>query len=228
MPKAAVNVTINPVSIHLEKRLSPFLLYTTEGALREFTMLTLYLNLINDEDERRKFEKIYYTYRKQMLYLARSIVKEPADAEDVVHDVFMNIASKHMDILGRIQSDTDLRNYLLKATKNTALNLIKRHKKQAVPIDTVAEADNNIVLTDESFLEKIYLKIEYENLVNAIKNLDEKYRDVLYYHFIMELSVPDVAKLLQKKTPTIKKQLVRGKAALLKLLNIGEDLYADE
>ena len=92
-------------------------------------MLVLYLSLIDEEDNKQKFEIIYHSYRKQMAMVAMSIVQNQADAEDVVHDVFVNIATKYMETVKRISDEADLRNYLLKATKNTALNWKKKKQR---------------------------------------------------------------------------------------------------
>lgn len=48
--------------------------------------------------------------------------------------------------------------------------------------------------------------------------LEPKYRDVLYYHFVMEVPVPELAKTLNQSLAATKKQLVRGKKRLLQLL----------
>ena len=66
-----------------------------------------------------------------MIYYAFGFVSNEIDAEDIVHDVFLKIAQKNLVVLKKIESETDIRNYLLKATKNTALNLtkVKKHDK---------------------------------------------------------------------------------------------------
>ena len=56
-------------------------------------MLTVYLSLIDDVQQRIEFEEIYTTYRMQMMHLAKSFFENEADAEDVVHDVFVRIAT---------------------------------------------------------------------------------------------------------------------------------------
>ena len=185
-------------------------------------MLTLFLTFIDDEDDKELFEKIFYDYRRQMMYLALSIVNNEADAEDVVHDVFLRIAIRNMDIVRKINYSKDLRNYLLKATKNTALNLIKKRKQVSVSLDTINEyaIDGIKDYPDESFLEFICKKNDYEQVVNAIRCLDDKYRDVLYYHYVLELTVGETANSLNQTVAATKKQLVRGKKLLLKLLDI--------
>ena len=48
--------------------------------------------------------------------------------------------------------------------------------------------------------------------------MDKRYQEVLYYHFALELTVPETAKALGRTKETIKKQLTRGKKILLRLL----------
>lgn len=71
-------------------------------------------------------------------------------------------------------------------------------------------------------MNKVCRGIEYERIVEAIASLDEIYRDALYYHFVLEMSVPEVAKLLDCKVSTVKQRLVRGKKLLHKQLFWGE------
>lgn len=183
-------------------------------------MLALYLAYLDDDNDKELFSNIYYSHRKQMVAMAMSIVNNYADAEDVVEEVFLRIAQKYFDIVRHIDNETDLRNYLLKATKNTAINKSKSKKKENTSLDTIIEYNMGDVeeLSDDTFIETLCNKIDYDQIIEAIKNLREKYRDVLYYHFVMELTVPETAKLLDQTTSTTKKQLVRGKKMLLSLL----------
>lgn len=53
--------------------------------------------------------------------------------------------------------------------------------------------------------------------------MSDIYRDALYYHFVLELSVPETAKLLNCKASTVKQRLVRGKKLLhVQLFERGE------
>lgn len=183
-------------------------------------MLYIYLSLIENEADRIKFEEVYYAYRKQMVLMALSLLHNTADAEDVVHDVFLQIATKHMSVIQQIHNPEDIRNYLLKATKNTALNVIKKHERLNFSLDTVKEFDLAENISDDTFLDLIFQKIEYEQIVSALLDLEEPYRDILYYHFVLELSVPEAARQLGRNIATAKKQLVRGKKLLLERLEI--------
>ena len=87
-------------------------------------MLAFYMAFIDDEDDREKFEIIYNEYRKRMVSTAYSILRNHEDAEDAVHDTFIKIA-RNMNSIGDPKSNEAL-SYILKATKNTAINLSKR------------------------------------------------------------------------------------------------------
>ena len=189
-------------------------------------MLTVYLSLIDDAQQRIEFEEIYTTYRMQMIHLAKSYFENEADAEDVVHDVFVRIATKHMKFIQTLSNPDDVRNYLLKATKNTALNELKRKGRTHVSIEEISESalESFPDLTDDSFLDLICTKTEYERVTQALLSMEESYRDIMYYHFVLDLSVPEAARLLGRNIATAKKQLVRGKKILLYKLDIRGDL----
>ena len=194
-------------------------------------MLSLYLAYLDTEQDKKRFEEIFMSYRKQMISLAFSILKNQEDAEDAIHNVFLRIAQKNWDTVRSIEDQTDLRNYLLKSTKNASLNISKIRSKNNLSLDTIDEFDVNGIynLSDEGFIDSICINIEYTRVVEAIKSLKDTYKDVMYYHFVMELPVIKIAKLLGQTVPTTQKQLVRGKKLLLNLLGIqGVENNVDE
>lgn len=190
-------------------------------------MLVLYLTLIDDEKDKEKFEKIYYAYKKQMAFVAMSVVHNEADTEDIVHDVFVKVATGHMDTINRISEEIDLRNYMLKATKNTALNWKEKKKRWIYAAHKIEAEHTDINLSDERFVEYICRQVEYQRVLEAIKTLESRYRDVLYHHFVLEESVPEVSKYLNQSLSATKQQLVRGKKKLLLLLE-GENESGDD
>ena len=194
-------------------------------------MLALYLAYLDDDNDQKLFEDMYLSYRKQMVTFAVTILGNEDDAQDAVGDVFLRIAQKNWDVVRDIKNETDLRNYLLKATKNTSLNKIKTKKKENVSLDTIIEYDMEGIedLSDDTFLELICNKYEYDKVVQAIKLLNEKYRDAMYCHYVMEMTVPQTAKSLNQTLSATKQQLVRGKKMLLSLLGKkGDDKNGNE
>jgi len=127
--------------------------------------------------------------------------------------------------ISTIENETDLRNYLLKATKNAALDHLRKHRHERVRTKEENETDvpDSEEMPDDALVEKIHDRIEYKNIVSAIASMSDIYRDALYYHFVLELSVPETAKLLNCKVSTVKQRLVRGKKLLhVQLFERGE------
>ncbi len=175
-------------------------------------MLALYMSFIDDKDDRVKFEIIYHTYRKRMVLTADSVLHNKDDAEDAVHDTFIKIAH-NMKSIDEPESDKTL-SYVIKATKNNAINLLNKNKRrnELIKIDDVEN------MTDEQFFEKLSLTESYEEIVTAIRNLNDTYRDVMFYHFVKEMKIKDIADLLGKKNSAVQQQLIRGKKKLLEIL----------
>ena len=187
------------------------------------------LAYLDEEEDQKLLEEIFYSYSKQMVSLAMTYLKNTDDAEDAVGTVFERIAARNFDVVRSIENDSDMRNYLLKATKNTCLNMIGQ-KKMTVSLEQISEHGyiEKGSCSDESFFETICNKMDYEAVVKAIGSLNEKYRDALYYHFVMEMTVAEVAKLMFQSVSATKQQLVRGKKMLLGLLmKEGEEKYGN-
>lgn len=178
-------------------------------------MLSILLSLKNRPDRQQKLAQFYETYGGQMLYLARSILRHPEEAEDAVQDAFVQ-AGRYMDVLEKISDPQDQRNYLLKITQNASYKRLKKHRQEDC-VDQLPETPD--CCSDETFLDKLCLHLEYQTLLEGLKQLEQPYREVLYYRFGMELTSAEIAQLLERKLPTVKKQIARGKQKLLDWAN---------
>ena len=175
-------------------------------------MLALYLSLIDNEDDRDKFVIIYNEYRKRMITAANSVLHNKQDAEDVLHDTFIKIA-RNMKAIDDPYSDKT-QSYLLKAVKNTAKDFLKKKENR----NEVAAQDYVENIPDMQFLEKLRIKDRYNEVVNAIRELNDTYRDVMFFHFVSEMKIAEIADLLGRKKSTVQQQLIRGKKKLIEIL----------
>ena len=76
-------------------------------------------------------------------------------------------------------------------------------------------------MTDAELVEAVCIRLEADRLKEMILALPERYRDVLYYRLILELSIDEIADTTKQKKATVKKQLLRGKAKMYEMLDIG-------
>ncbi len=178
--------------------------------------------LEDDYESQRKFEFIFNTYGKQMLYVAKRIVGNTQDAEDAVQDALIRIASNldSIDIASPVKS----RNYALIAAKNAAINILRKRSASpnTVDIESVeysggSDAENEVAE-----------KSSFETIVGCIGELDEKYRDVLYLRLVEEMSEKQIAQTLGRNYGTVKMQFKRGRVLLIKLLKEKEVIRDEE
>ena len=54
--------------------------------------MLIYLQMIETPEDRSKFETLYEEYRDVMYAVAKKILRNNMDAEDALHQAFVNIA----------------------------------------------------------------------------------------------------------------------------------------
>ena len=175
--------------------------------------MLLFLEVIEIDSQKKRFEEIYSLFLEPMTIMAQSILHNAHDAEDAVHNVFLNIATKRIAVLDELSDNNDMKYYLLTAVKNAAIN-IQKHNNRLLSIDDISNRAD--VLKDESFVDTLYQRLEYEELIRMIRSMPSPYKEVMYYHFGLEMTAGTISRVTGRPISTVKKQLVRGKKIILK------------
>jgi len=174
-------------------------------------MLHIYLAMLETPEEKSKMADLYHTYRELMFNVALNILRNEADAEDVLHQAFVRIAGDFKKI-GDISSH-QTRNYLVIIVRGLALNLYnKRSKIIEVPFDLL-EGTGDYPLHDLNVEQ-----IEYEALYQALEQLPSEQRDALYLMYYEEFSVKEICIALNLSENAAKKRLQRARLAVQKIL----------
>lgn len=184
-------------------------------------MLALCLTLIDNENDKNLFKEIYYAHREEMVKIAIKYLRNESDVEDVVHEAFVNVAKCGMETIATIESQKGVRNYLLKITKNVAMQWNEKSRKGYIPMSEDMVVGTLMEGRYEGLEEDTQIQWDYEKAVEAIGKLPEIYNVALYYHYVDEMTVPEIAKLLGEKKETVKKRISRGMALLRKSLEDG-------
>lgn len=181
-------------------------------------MLAYYLSLIETEEERQLLTRLYEEYKKQMHYMANSILRNASLAEDAVHNAFEGVARNMKALEGK--PEEDMKNYLLKAAQNSAINLSRRERKQEdYYIYRETEA------ADDDVLEALCVKLDRETVVRTISQIKDPYNTVLYCHFVMNLNDKQIAYTLRRKPDAVRQQLSRGRKILKDMLEEALNSY---
>ncbi len=175
-------------------------------------MIQLYMSLIDDEQDKLRFEIAYYKYRNLLHYKARSILKDEHRAEDAVQEVFMRIA-KNFHKVGDINSP-QTRNFFVLITERVALNIAEREERFKTASEEELYQFHNFHLAE-------YVEEAAQNkaLIDAILSLPKKYREILYLSGIYGFDVKEAARLLGISSDVAWKRLYRARNELKKVLD---------
>ena len=159
------------------------------------------------------FRTIMERNNRRLYRIARGILRNDAEAEDVVQEAYVN-AFTHLD---GFRGDSSLATWLARITVNEALGRLRR-ERPAVDLDTF-EAQRNeaqiiqfpqTVASDDP--ERTMAQREILQLVErATDKLPEIFRIVFITRVIEGMSVEETADLLGLRTETVKSRLHRAR-----------------
>ena len=158
------------------------------------------------------FETIYKMFYVRLLQFAEAMLKNRADAEEVVEDVFIKLWANRTTL----PAIKNLNYYLFVSVKHGSLNhLEKRKKNNTINIDEANISVGQLVMNPEQCI------ISFENMKKiqlAIENLPPKCQ--LIFKLVKEdsLKYKEVANLLNLSVKTIETQMS------LALSKIGQSL----
>jgi RNA polymerase sigma-70 factor (ECF subfamily) len=167
-------------------------------------------------------EQIFEEYAPRVYHLARRLLGNAADAEDVTQDVFLQLVRKLPTYRGAAAFST----WLYRVTVNAALAFRrKRALREGVPLPEPPEdfyEDGShrapvrpwMVRPNHQALDR-----EAHQLIEeAIAGLPEGYRDVLVLADVEGLPNPEVAELLGLSVAAVKGRLHRARLLMRKVL----------
>ena len=179
-------------------------------------MLALYLNDINEQSNKDKFEEIYRIYEQKMYAVAYKILRHKENAEDAVHDA-LEVIVKKIDTIGEIRT-VKTWNYIQVIVKNKAIRIYnsKKGKKEFVTDDM------NLLVDIQNYCEDVETIVTRNDMINCMANilleLPEKCRDVMYLRYYNELSYADVAEVLDTTEENARQIARRTRKMLAKRL----------
>lgn len=155
----------------------------------------------------KALNKLLKSHYSRIYTLAYSYVKNESDSLDVVQEAAFRAATK----LPQLRQEEYFSTWLNRIVMNEAKRLLVRRKR---------DEDNQV--KDDSILEKLpnqNKKIASEfQLLDEIHELEKKYQEILLSFYFNDLSIREIADLLEVNENTVKTRLVRGREQLKKRL----------
>lgn len=167
-------------------------------------MLSILLDLIDEQCDKDLFEELYYKYQKQMWFVANEILNDKQRAEDATQNAFIRLA-KHIKIF-RTLDENATRKYFLTTAKNTAKDIAKKEQKlKTVNMDYLYD------LYDGKSTDEIENLENGDLIIKTLSKLPQKYNDVMYMHFLSGVSETEISQALDIKINTVRQQIRRGR-----------------
>ncbi|NLD10538.1 RNA polymerase sigma factor [Aminicella lysinilytica] len=173
-------------------------------------MLTIYLQMIDSQDEKDKFEELYYKYNKLMFYVAKKTLNRDEDAADAVNDAFLLIA-KNFRKIGIIDSK-ETRNFVAVIARNAAIDIYRKRRNSEALIDPVIPQNNDSLDINDFDI------VDYHLVLEAVQELSEHYRDVVYLYYVEGYRTTEIANMLHLQVDNVRKRLQRGREILIAAL----------
>lgn len=167
--------------------------------------------------EEKALEILISRYLKMIYGFVFRYVNNPADAEDIAQETFFRLWRN----LTKFQPEKSFKSWLFTIAKNAAIDFLK--KKKTVPFSAFAnEAEENAII--ETLADPAPLPDELfdraglaKEAAEALTKLPLKYQTVLLMHYQNELTLQEIAEILNEPLNTVKSRHLR---ALVKLKTI--------
>ncbi|MCL2235512.1 MAG: sigma-70 family RNA polymerase sigma factor [Defluviitaleaceae bacterium] len=161
------------------------------------------------------FEQILIQYEKLIYNLARRVLGNNEDAEDVTQEVALKIYRN----LSSCREEGLLKAWIAKITHNACMDLLRKGKgKQADSLDVLGEIGTEVAEQSEGPEELLVRKELGEHLEGALTQLPPNYRALVALRDINGHSYEEVAEILQLPVGTVKSRLHRARSKLKAIL----------
>lgn len=152
--------------------------------------------------------EVYNAYKNMMFGCAIRILKNRAEAEDIVQDSFI----KGFEKIHQLTNETNLGAWLKRIVVNKSLDAVRSRNK-------ITWVDETYILETESTEEdEVENNISIDFIKECINSLKEKYRIILILYMIEDYNHREIGEMLGIKESTVRNQYKRGKDKLLSLI----------
>ena len=155
---------------------------------------------LDREPQKNKIERIVDTYSDMLLRIALHHTQNLSDAEDVLQTVYLKLMKTEM----QFDSGEHEKAWLIRVTINQCKDMLRSawHKKTE-GLDDSHKAKHK----GEDFV-----------VLDAVRALDEKYRDIVFLYYYEGYGTNEIADMLEMRKGTVESRLFRAREQLKKTL----------
>jgi RNA polymerase sigma-70 factor, ECF subfamily len=154
----------------------------------------------------RKLEEVVLPHLDAAYNLARWLVRNPEDAEDVVQEACL----RALRFVGGYREENS-RAWLLRIVRNTAYSFLEKRR----PAELAVEFDETLHVPEQSGAEAVLVRsAENKMLQVALEGLPVRFREVVILREIEGMSYKEIAEVMEIPMGTVMSSLARGREQL--------------
>lgn len=157
------------------------------------------------------FEELYHRYQPYVYNIVNGIVQNADDARDVTQDVFLHV----YDSLSRFRGGSAFSTWLYRVAVNAAITHVRKKKRHPqIPLEALREFRADI----DAEPEQQATRAETQQAVQEmLAQLPEQQRAALILRYFQELSLEEMAEVMNCSVAAVKVRLHRARNSFRRL-----------
>ena len=168
-------------------------------------MLLFYLSLIETEEDKSKFERLYNQYKNLLKYVAIDMLHDDFLAEDAVHEAFIKLA-RHINGVDE-QDEPKTKAFVIIIVKSVCSDMIRKEKKKK---EIYVENIDDLGCSNNEFFENL----ELEDICSVISSLPDTYREIIQLKLVYNLNDKEISDVLGISNAAVRKRMQRARGIL--------------
>ena len=171
--------------------------------------------------EQDAYERLIHRFQTPVYNLAWRLLNDPADANDVVQEVFLKVFRN----VGRFRGDSSLRTWVYRIAVNESHNRRRwlfRHRRGETGIeDTFDDSDTRekpLMDSGETPFDFTMNREAQILLEEGLAAINPVFRSSLVLREVEDMSYEEIAEILEVSIGTVKSRIMRGREALRRYL----------
>lgn len=163
------------------------------------------------------FAALFHAHRARIYSLCLRLTSNPAEAEDLTQDAFVQVFRK----LATFRGDSALSTWLYRVAYNTVLMHFRKHAVRQMSLDEPADSGRGSAIRERGKVdEQLSGSIDRLALIRAMEKLPSGYRTVFLLHEVKGYEHHEIASLLRCSVGNSKSQLHKAKSRMRDLLGL--------
>ena len=157
-------------------------------------------------------EELIHTFETRLFYYIRRLVNQEEDAWDVLQETWVKVFQG----ISKLREPRTLPLWLYRIARNTA---ISRVRKDIAARNMIAAIDSEPQpVNAEPEISNALSSFDADRVHQALSQISFPHREVLTLYFLEDLSLDEIAEIIEVPVGTIKSRLYYAKLALRKII----------